>query len=93
MLRVMLRRPDKIKLVIISLLTAVSALWEVLGVGLVIPVVAAVVNPVLLEQNVYLKLFYELSPVKDQRSFMLFTALLVVVNFTAKNLFALFVFP
>ena len=91
MLRVMLRRPDKIKLVIISLLTAVSALWEVLGVGLVIPVVAAVVNPVLLEQNVYLKLFYELSPVKDQRSFMLFTALLVVVNFTAKNLFALFV--
>ena len=91
MLRVILRRSDKIKLVFIALLTALSALWEILGVGLVIPVVAAVVNPVLLEQNVYLKLFYEWSPVKDQRSFMLFTALLVVANFAAKNLFALFV--
>ncbi len=91
MLRIMLRRSDKIKLVCIALLTTVSALWEVLGIGLVIPVVAAVVNPVLLEQNVYLKMFYEWSPVKDHRSFMIFTAALVVLNFTAKNLFSLFV--
>ena len=58
MLRILLQRSDKIKLVVIALLTGVSALWEVAGIGLVIPVVATVVNPELLEQNVYLKAFY-----------------------------------
>ena len=91
MLRVLLKRSDKIKLVVIAVLTSISALWEVAGIGLVIPVVAAVVNPALLEQNIYLKTFYEYSPFKEPRSFMLFTALLVVINFAAKNLFALLV--
>jgi len=91
MLRVLLRRSDKIKLLIIGFLTAVAALWEVAGIGLVIPVVATVVNPDLLAQNVYLKAFYELSPFQEQRSFMLFTAVLIVVNFAAKNLFTLLV--
>ncbi|MBR2356434.1 MAG: ABC transporter ATP-binding protein [Lentisphaeria bacterium] len=91
MLRKLLRRSDKIRLVAIALLTAVSALWEVAGIGLVIPVVATVVNPDLLEQNIYLKIFYDLSPVKDHRNFMAFTAALVVLNFAAKNLFSLLV--
>ena len=91
MLRVLLKRSDKIKLLVIAVLTSISALWEVAGIGLVIPVVAAVVNPELLEQNVYLKTFYELSPFREQRSFMLFTAALLVINFAAKNLFALLV--
>ncbi len=91
MLRKLFRRADKIKLVLIALLNAVSALWEVAGIGLVVPVVAAVVNPDLLTQNVYLKAFYEISPFKEQRNFMLFTAGLLIINFAAKNCFSLFV--
>ena len=91
MLRILLQRSDKIKLVVIALLTGVSALWEVAGIGLVIPVVATVVNPELLEQNVYLKAFYHFSPFREPRSFMLFTAVLLIINFAAKNLFALLV--
>ena len=91
MLRVLLKRSDKIKLVIIALMTSISALWEVAGIGLVIPVVAAVINPELLEQNIYLKMFYELAPCKEPRSFMLFTAAVLMINFAAKNLFALLV--
>ena len=91
MLRVLLKRSDKIRLVVIAVMTGISALWEVAGIGLVIPVVAAVINPELLEQNIYLKIFYDLAPCREPRGFMLFTAAIMVVNFAAKNLFALLV--
>ena len=91
MMRVLLKRSDKIKLVAIAVLTGIAALWEVAGIGMVIPVVAAVINPELLEQNIYLKMFYELSPCKEPRSFMIFTAAVLVINFAAKNLFSLLV--
>ena len=86
-LRILLTRRDKFRLAGLTLLTTVAAAWEVAGIGLMIPVVAAVVNPELLEQNRYLAIFYELSPVKEHRSFMIFTALLVVGNFALKNVF------
>ena len=91
MMRVLLKRSDKIRLVIIAFMTGIAALWEVAGIGLVIPVVAAVINPELLTQNVYLKAFYDFSPFKEHRSFMLFTAMLLVANIAAKNLFSLLV--
>ena len=87
MLRRLLRRQDKFELLAIAAATAIAALWEVLGIGLMIPVVAAVVNPILLEQNEYLKFFYSISPFQEQHSFMIFTALLVVINFALKNMF------
>ena len=90
-LRILLTRRDKFSLVCLVIFTAVSAAWEVAGIGLLIPVVAAVVNPELLAQNRYLAFFYEISPFKEQRSFIIFTAALVVANFALKNLFSYWV--
>ena len=86
-LRILLTRRDKMRLVGLTVLTTIAAVWEVAGIGLLIPVVAAVVNPELLAQNRYLAFFYELSPFKEHRSFMMFAALLVVINFALKNVF------
>jgi len=91
MIRVLISRQEKFKLLGITFFTALAALWEVAGIGLMIPVVAAVVNPQLLEQNFYLRSFYGLSPFKEHNAFMIFTSVLVVVNFAAKNIFNYFV--
>ncbi|MBE6379324.1 MAG: ABC transporter ATP-binding protein [Lentisphaerae bacterium] len=90
-MRVIFSSRDKYFLIFLTLLTALSALWEVTGIGLMIPVVAAVVNWDLMEQNMFLKLFYQLSPFKEHNSFMIFTAALVVVNYALKNLFNYYV--
>lgn len=90
-IRVLLTPKDKYKLIFITLATFISAAWEVVGIGLLIPVVAAVVNPQLLEQNIYLKIYRNWLPVQDQQQFMIFTILLVVVNFAAKTLYNLWV--
>lgn len=86
-LRFILTPRDKKWLLLLSFLSTIAALWEVAGIGLMVPVVAAVVNPELLEQNELLKMFYQLSPCSSHRSFMLFSALLVAVNFGLKNLY------
>ena len=52
MMRVLLKRSDKFALLMVSVLTTAAALWEVAGIGLLIPIVATVVNPELLEKNV-----------------------------------------
>ncbi len=90
-LRILLTRSDKFRLSFLVLLTTVAAAWEVAGIGLLIPVVAAVVNPEILAQNRYLTLFYEMSPWQEPRSFMIFTAVLVLVNFALKNIFSFLV--
>ena len=87
-LRFILTPRDKKRLLGLSFLSTLAALWEVAGIGLMVPVVAAVVNPELLEQNGLLKTFYQLSPCTNHRSFMLFSALLVVVNFGLKNFYS-----
>ncbi len=86
-IRVLLSPRDKWKLLGISVLMTGAALWEAVGIGLLLPVVAAVVNPQLLEQNVYLRTFYRWSPFQEHTAFMLFAAGLVVANFIFKNLF------
>ena len=65
-IRVLLTPKDKYKLIFITFATFISAAWEVVGIGLLIPVVAAVVNPQLLEQNIYLKIYRNWLPVQDQ---------------------------
>ena len=86
-LRFILNPRDKKQLLCLSFFSAVSALWEVAGIGLVLPVVAAVVNPELLQQNCYLKAFYQLFSGCSHRAFMFFSAVLVIVNFGLKNLY------
>ena len=87
-LRFILTPRDKKQLLSLSFLSTAAALWEVAGIGLIVPVVAAVVNPDLLEQNQLLKSFYQLFPGCSHRSFMFLSALLVVVNFGLKNLYS-----
>ncbi|MBE6368528.1 MAG: ABC transporter ATP-binding protein [Lentisphaerae bacterium] len=89
-LRILLSRRDKIALAVMALLSFIAALWELCGVGLAVPIVAAAVNPQLLEQNEILRVFYQLMPCREPRGFMLLTALLLVVNFALKSLFNLY---
>lgn len=90
-IRILLTPRDKWTLVRVTLLMAVSALLEIVGIGLLLPVVAVFVRPELLTQNHYLKVFHQLFPFSDPVSFTVFCCVLMAGVYCLKNLFALYV--
>ena len=87
LLRKLLTPRDKFRLLLIGLLMALSALAEVIGTGLLIPLVAVLVDDKLLEQNVYVNFLYRCSPVTGYRAFMLWSAFLAAAAYFVKNLY------
>ena len=90
-IRMLLTPKDKYQLLGIAVLMTVSALLEVVGTGLLIPLVAMLVNADLLEQNAYLHLLYRWAPVSGHRGFMLWSAFLAALAFVGKNIYIFWV--
>ena len=67
-----------------------AANMELLGIGMLLPVVAVLTNPELLHQNRFLSLIYQLINPASTKSFLLTICCLIVVIFLAKNLFLVF---
>jgi len=86
-LRRMMTPQEKFRLLLIVLLMTLAALAEVIGTGLLIPLVAVLVDADLLEQNVYLNFLYRHAPVSGHHAFMLWSALLAALAFLFKNVY------
>lgn len=86
-IRVLLTPRDKYRLLGISILMGGAALAEVVGAGVLMPLVAIVVNTQLLEQNAYLNFFYRCSPFQSHTGFMVWSALLAAMVFLVKNIY------
>ena len=86
-LRKLIAPREKRRLLLIVFLMTLSALAEVAGTGLLIPLVAVLVDSNLLEQNVYLNFLYRHAPVSGHHAFMLWSALLAALAFLAKNVY------
>ena len=80
-------RDKKIMILLVGMM-AIGALLEMVAVSILMPVIAVVTRPELLEQNRYLRLIRELVPLSGERAFLLAMCTLVVVFFLLKNLFA-----
>ena len=68
----------------------IAANMELLGIGLLLPVVAVLTNPGLLHQNYFLDLIYRTLRPESPRSFLIVLCFLISGVFLVKNLFLLF---
>ena len=83
-------RKDKLLFYQLLILMFLAANMELLGIGMLLPVVAVLTNPELLHQNRFLSLIYRLIDPASTRSFLLIICILIVVIFLTKNLFLVF---
>ena len=75
---------------LLLVLLFVSANMELLGIGLLLPVVALLTNPELIHQNYFLELVYRILHPSSNRTFLLMLCLLIAAVYLLKNLFLAF---
>ena len=68
----------------------VSSLFEMLGIGLILPIVAVLAKPELMEQNRYLAMIYRIFNPSSHESFVVALCLALIALFVVKNLFLAF---
>lgn len=65
----------------------ISASLEILGIGLVMPIIALLARPELIEQNVNLKMLKNLINPSSNESFLIILCLIIIILFIFKNSF------
>ena len=83
-------RQDRLMFYLLLLLMFAAANLELLGIGMLLPIVALLTNPELIHQNYFLEQFYRILNPSSTKSFLLTLCFLMVLVFLAKNLFLLF---
>ena len=83
-------RRERLFFYLLLLLMFAAANLELLGIGLLLPVVALLTNPALIHQNFFLEQVYRLLNPSSTKSFLLLLCALIVTVFLVKNLFLLF---
>ena len=89
--RILLSPRDKWRLIGVVLLMVLGALLEILGVGLLMPIIALFTKPELLEQNFYLRVFRSFAGAPGTISFACVAAALVAAVWCAKGGLSLYV--
>ena len=86
----LLTEREKLTVVILLVLMLLSSALELLGIGLVMPVIALLSKPELIEQNRYLKAVYDLVAPDSYRTFMIILCIALIILYIMKNLFLAF---
>jgi len=75
------------KLIVLLISMVVAAILEMAGVGLIMPFIAIIDKPEIINENAYLSYIYNLSSVESYKEFLLFFSGLLVVFYIVKNAF------
>ncbi|MBS4205803.1 ABC transporter ATP-binding protein [Bacillus sp. FJAT-49754] len=67
----------------------IAALFETLGIGLIVPLVGIVTNPEAIKEQAALAYVFELFNFQSTTSFMIFSVILLLMVFVIKNLYIL----
>ena len=90
-IRMLISPRDKFRLIGVVLLMTLGALLEILGVGLLMPIIALFTKPELLEQNFYLRTFRSFAGAPGTFSFACVAAALVAAVWCVKGGLSLYV--
>ena len=90
-LRILLTRREKFALLGIALLTTVGAAMEIVGLGLLMPLVALFTKPELMEQSRFLRLFGDGGWFRDRRSFLGAICLALVAVYALRALWGFYI--
>jgi ABC-type multidrug transport system fused ATPase/permease subunit len=88
-LLMLFNRKEKKKLILLLFMMIFSALFETLGIGLIVPFVGIVTKPAIIKENTFLAFLYQLFDFHSPTSFMIFSVVILLLVFIVKNLYIL----
>lgn len=77
---------DKGTIYAITFFLCIAALLEMVGVGLIMPFIALIQSPELVQNNKWAKLAYDASHASSYNSFIIFCSIFILVFYTFKNI-------
>lgn len=84
-------KKDKQKLLLLFFMMIVAALFETIGIGLIIPIVGILTNPSVIHEQPILSSTYDWFHFQTTSSFIVFSVIILLLVFVIKNLY-LFLF-
>lgn len=82
-----LNKKQKIRVIVIGIMMVIGAVLETLGVGLVLPLVTAIMDTNIIENNKYAKLVCELFDLHSARTFIIVIIMALIAVFILKNVY------
>ncbi|WP_377887627.1 ABC transporter ATP-binding protein [Alkalihalobacillus sp. R86527] len=80
---------DKRKLVVLLLMMIIAALFETLGIGLIIPFVGIITNPEVIQDITFLSNIYSFLGFESTNSFVIFSVITFLFIYIFKNMYLL----
>jgi len=81
---------ERVIVIILLVMMLISSALELLGIGLVMPIIAILADPNLLHQNRYLKMVYDFINPASLNSFMIMLCIILIILYLFKNAFLAF---
>lgn len=88
-LRYIFNKQQKLKFIFLFIIMFIGALFELVGVSLILPFVQIVMEPNIIEQNKIMKTIYEYFNIHSINHFLLIIAISLIVVYIIKNLYLL----
>ncbi|QOR65484.1 ABC transporter ATP-binding protein [Cytobacillus suaedae] len=88
-LRFLLNKRDKKKFFLLFIMMIVAAVFETIGIGLIIPIVGIITNPTIVQEQSILSVIYEILNFQSLNAFILFTVAILLFVYIIKNAYLL----
>ena len=82
-----LNKQQKLRVIIIVIMMIIGAGLETLGVGLILPLVTAIMNPDAIEINKYARLISEVLDIHSTKNFIILVIVALIFVYIFKNLY------
>src|SRR5690625_311927 len=80
---------EKKKFIVLFLMMIVAAIFETVGIGMIVPFVGIVTNPNMIQEQAVLSYIYKLFNFQSTTAFVIFSVVLLLTVFILKNLYLL----
>jgi ATP-binding cassette, subfamily B, bacterial PglK len=88
-LRILFNKKDKKKFLILFILMIFAAIFETVGISLIVPFVGIVTNPEMIQEQAFLSYLYKLFSFQSNNAFILFSVIVLLAIFLMKNSYLL----
>ncbi|MGM8364866.1 ABC transporter ATP-binding protein [Virgibacillus sp. W0181] len=88
-LMLLFNRREKRKFLVLFFLMIVAAIFETIGIGLIVPFVGIITNPEIIQEQAVLSYIYDLFEFQSTTSFIIFSVIGLLAVFVLKNLYLL----
>ncbi len=89
-LLMLFNKKEKKRLLVLFFMMIVAAIFETIGIGMIVPVVGVLTNPGIIKDQAALSYLFNLFNFQSTSAFIVFTVVVLLAVFVLKNLYLLF---